>query len=105
MASKSILFVGVGVVASVVIIAHFALTLFMIQPIGMLPEGRTLVTSRIGLSSLIDGEDAIFERQMGGISLLCRSITIGKYMEETTLFFRSPYSETLCLWSTDGRKI
>ena len=33
------------------IFAYFSLTVFLIQPIGALPEGRTLVTTRVEVGS------------------------------------------------------
>jgi hypothetical protein len=86
------------------IFAYFTLTIFVIQPIGALPEGRTLITKRVGKTNFLDSADAICEREVGGVSLLCRSMMLGKYLEETTIYARLPYSETLYLWSTGGRE-
>lgn len=86
------------------IFAYFSLTVFVIQPIGAVPEGRTLVTSRVGKMKFLDSADAICEREMGGVSLLCRGMMMGRFLEETTVYLRLPYSETLYLWSTGGRQ-
>ncbi|MFT4960402.1 MAG: hypothetical protein ACI92Z_001485 [Paracoccaceae bacterium] len=104
MTAKSITIVCAGLVMAAAIFAYFSLTVFVIQPIGALPEGRTLVTKRVGKTSFLDSADAICEREMGGVSLLCRSMMMGKILEETTVYFRLPYSETLYLWSTGGRE-
>ncbi|WP_297771860.1 hypothetical protein [uncultured Roseovarius sp.] len=79
MTTKSIIFVCVGIVMAAVIFAYFSLTVFLIQPIGALPEGGTLVTARVGKTRVVDSADAICEREMGGVSLLCRSMMMGKF--------------------------
>lgn len=104
MTTKSIILVCMGITISAVVFAYSTLTLFIIQPIGALPEGRTLVAARVGKSKFIDSADALCEREMGGVSLICRSMMMGKFLEETTIYFRLPFSKTLYLWSTDGRE-
>lgn len=52
-------------------------TLFVLQPIGAVPEGRTLVILRRQRTQFIDSADAICEREMGGVSLLCRAGVLG----------------------------
>ena len=102
MNQKSIILIG-AVVTAAFLIAYFSLTLFVIQPIGALPEGRTLVISRLSKTQFIDSADAMCEREMGGVSLLCRSMMIGNVLKSATTILRLPYSETLYFWSTGGR--
>jgi hypothetical protein len=104
MKTKSILLVCVGLLMTAATIAYFSLTIFIIQPIGALPEGRTIVATRVGKTKFLDSADAICAREVGGVSLLCRSMIMGKFLEETTVVSRLPYSETLYLWSTGGKK-
>lgn len=86
------------------IFAYFSLTVFVIQPIGALPDGRTIVIGRVGKTRFLDSADAICEREIGGVSLLCRGMMMGNILEEATVYLRLPYSETLYLWSTGGRE-
>lgn len=86
------------------IFAYFSLTVFVIQPIGALPDGRTIVIGRVGKTRFLDSADAICEREMGGVSLLCRGMMMGNILEKATVYLRLPYSETLYLWSTGGRE-
>ena len=86
MTTKSIIIVCAGIVMAAAIFAYFFLTVFVIQAIGALPEGRTLVTARVGKIRFLDSADAICEREMGGVSLLCRSMMMGKFLEETTVY-------------------
>lgn len=78
-------------------------TIFVIQPIGAVPEGRTLIVSRQGALLFVDSADAICERVQGGVSLLCRIAAMGTVAKETTIYIRLPYSEALYLYSTGGK--
>lgn len=93
-----------GALIVAAIVAYFSLTVFVIQPIGALPEGKTIVIGRVGKTRFVDSADAICERQMGSVSLLCRGMMMGNILEEATIYLRLPYSETLYLWSTDGKE-
>ena len=79
------------------------LTFFVVQPIGAVPEGRTLIISRLTNVNLVDSADGICERQMGGVSLLCRGAVIARVGNTATIYARFPYSETLYRISTGGR--
>lgn len=103
MSSKSIILGLAGVLIMAATLAYFSLTVFVIQPIGAVPEGRTVVIGRVGKTKFLDSADAICQREMGGVSLLCRAMIMGNILEEATIFLRLPYSEALYLWSTDGR--
>ena len=53
------------------------LTIFVVAPIGALPEGRTVILWRNSAAlNFIDSADAICDRTMGGVSLLCRGTTL-----------------------------
>jgi len=58
------------------------ITIFVIQPIGAVPEGRTLVISRLNTLRFIDSADAWCERQQGGVSLLCRIAVMGRVAQQ-----------------------
>ena len=92
-----ILVVVVGVVA------YTQISIFVVQPIGAAPEGRTLVISRLRASKFIDSADAMCERIQGGVSLLCRGMVLGQVGQNATVYLRLPYSETLYSISTGGR--
>lgn len=84
--------------------AFFFLTIFVIQPIGALPEGKTLIVSRIEGGQFFDSADAFCERRTGGVSLLCRSMAISKYLDAVSIYARLPYSKWLYLASTGGKE-
>jgi hypothetical protein len=97
------LFVSLIAVAALVLFVATQLTFFVVQPIGALPEGRTLLIWRLNTMRFIDSADAWCERQMGSVKLLCRGVVLGKVAEQDGIIARLPYSETLYLISTGGR--
>ena len=80
--------------------------IFVIQPIGAIPDGATIIYWRTGLDlPFIASADGILEESGAGVSLLGRGILIGKLAEpiKEKEIFRFGYSETLYLWSTGGK--
>lgn len=87
-------------VAAAAIFVTTQLTLFVVQPIGAVPEGRTVVIWRLNTMNFIDSADAWCERQTGGVNLLCRGAVLAKLANEDVIIARLPYSEILYVWST-----
>jgi hypothetical protein len=92
----SVILLAVGICA-----AQFV-TVFVIQPIGAVPEGRTLVITRLNTMHFIDSADAWCERQTGQVNLLCRGIVMARVADQATILVGLPYSETLYEISTGG---
>lgn len=85
---------------------RFLCGIFVIHPMGAIPEGTTIVYWRTGLNlPFIASADGILEESGAGVSLLGRGILIGKLAEpiKEKEIFRFGYSETLYLWSTNGK--
>lgn len=91
------------VLAALTVIVYTQLTIFVIQPIGAVPDGRTLVISRLNKTKFIDSADGVCERTQGGVSLLCRMAVLAGVMENANIYARLPYSESLYLISTGGK--
>lgn len=87
-----IIFVGAPI--ALLVIAS-QITIFVIQPLGMLPEGKTLVISRMSNTKFIDSADAICERTQGGVSLLCRIGALGGTLKNARVYMRLPYMNWL----------
>ncbi|WDM65303.1 hypothetical protein [Stenotrophomonas forensis] len=85
------------------IVVYTQLTIFVIQPIGAIPEGKTLVILRLNKTEFIDSADAMCEREMGGVSLLCRMGMMGGVASKSTVLLRLPYSQALYDISTGGK--
>lgn len=85
------------------IVVYTQITIFLIPPIGAVPEGKTVVILRLNKTKFIDSPDAMCERINGGVSLLCRAMTMGAVINKSKILLRLPYSETLYLISTNGK--
>ena len=88
---------------AIVALASTQFTLFVVQPIGAIPDGRTLLIGRLAGSNFVDSPDAMCERIQDGVSLLCRGMVMGQVGKNATIYLRLPYSETLYMWSTGGK--
>ena len=91
------------IVSVMVILIYTQLTFFVIPPIGALPEGRTVVITRLNKTEFIDSPDAMCERIQGGVSLLCQGMVMGAVVEKATILVRLPYSSWLYSISTGGK--
>lgn len=92
-----------AVVVLLMVLAYTQLTIFVVQPIGAVPEGRTIIMRRTGNLSFIDSADAVCEREAGGVSLLCRATVLGSVGGSDKILARLPYSEVLYSISTSGK--
>lgn len=95
--------VALVILAVTFIIIYTQITLFVIPPIGALPEGKTVVITRLNKTEFIDSPDAMCERIQGGVSLLCRGMVMGSVVDKATILARLPYSSWLYSISTGGK--
>lgn len=91
---KLLLALAVVIVASIGVWLG-GVRIIVVQPIGALPEGTTIVVAGLANVRLIDSPDAMCNRQQGGVSLLCRAAALGAIAENGKILLRLPYSETL----------
>lgn len=99
------------ILAVIILIAGFFFRIFcgvfVIQPIGAIPKGTTIVYWRSGLNlPFIASADGILEKSGTGVSLMGRAMVIGsiaRSLKEREIF-RIGYSETLYLYSTGGKQ-
>jgi hypothetical protein len=81
--------------------------LFVIQPIGAIPSGATLVYWRAGLNlPFICSADGLLKKSGAGVSLLGRGMVLAKVSKPILdrKIMKFEYSETLYLWSTGGER-
>lgn len=104
MSGKGVSIVGLIVIAILTIVCYTQLTIFVIPPIGAVPEGKTLIISRLNKTNFVDSADAMCERIQDGVSLLCRGIVMGAVVDKSTIYLRLPYIDWLYLISTRGKK-
>jgi hypothetical protein len=100
---KGITATVIGGAVLLAVLIYTQISIFVVPPIGALPEGRTLIISRVGTMDFVDSPDGMCEKMQGGVSLLCRGMTLGTVANKTTIFLRLPYNETLYLISTGGK--
>tara|TARA_B100000683_G_scaffold269904_1_gene307762 strand:+ start:557 stop:892 length:336 start_codon:yes stop_codon:yes gene_type:complete len=103
---KTIILVTVGLTVALGVVFRIFCGIFVIQPIGAVPDGATIIYWRSGLNlPFVASADGILEDSDAGVSLLGRGIVLAKLAEpirerEITRFV---YSEWLYLWSTGGK--
>jgi len=94
-----------GVAALLLLIASQTLTIFVVQPIGIAPEGRTVVIPRSGQMRFIDSADGLCLRMQGNVNLLCRGMVLARLgAQDTRILARFPYSRSLYRISTGGKE-
>ena len=59
---------------------------------------------RMNKTKFIDSADAICEREMNGVSLLCRGMMMAAVVNKGTIILRLPYSSFLYGLSTNGKE-
>lgn len=97
--------IGLAVIAATAVFAYLQITIFVVQPIGALPEGRTVILWRKSPAlNFVDSADAVCDRLNHGVSLLCRGIAIAGVVNNNPILLRLPYSRSLYLISTNGQE-
>lgn len=91
------------IVMIVGLLIYTQLTIFVVSPIGALPEGKAVVMLRGQKMAFIDSADALCERTQGGVSLMCRGLALGAIGKNATILMRLPYSSFLYSISTGGK--
>jgi len=94
--------VGLAVISVIAILIYTQITLFVIQPMGIIPEGKTLVILKLNKTQFIDSADAMCEREMGGVNLFCRLGMLGAVTSKSEILLKLPYSSVLYEISTGG---
>ncbi|SEJ47267.1 hypothetical protein SAMN04244572_04135 [Azotobacter beijerinckii] len=96
---------GITAIAAILAIAAYTqLTIFVVQPIGAIPEGKTIVMLRLNKTEFIDSPDAMCMRIQEGVNLLCRGMVMAAVVNKTKILARLPYMDWLYLISTGGKR-
>jgi hypothetical protein len=96
--------IALVIVAVLAVTIYTQITIFVVPPIGALPEGKTVIITRLNKTEFIDSPDGMCERIQGGVSLLCRGVIMGAVIEKSTILLRLPYSSWLYSISTGGKE-
>ena len=98
-------FVLLIVLLSVLATTYFGTGFFVIQPIGAIPEGRTIWYVRMGLNiPFVSSADGILLKKDTGVSLLGRAMMMSSVLDliDDKILLKLPYSKTLYKISTNG---
>jgi len=85
----------------------FRVGVFVVQPIGAVPDGVTIVyVGRGEKLNFIDSADGVCLRAQDGVNLLCRVAVLGGFMKEyeNAIIVRLPYSKWAYRRSTGGQE-
>ena len=77
------------------------ITVYTVQPIGFVPEGKTIIIVRERDGHLFESADGFCLRKLGYVSLLCRGFALGE-LKDATIIARLPYQEWAYHLSTGG---
>jgi hypothetical protein len=86
------------------VIIYTRISLYTIQPMGVVPNGVTLVLWRDPGKPFFDSADATCLRAEGTVTLLCRGSAISQALNSRPLLLL-PYWDWAYLQSTGGRTI
>jgi len=100
--SKKLIILISTVIISIVIFSQ--ITLFVVQPIGAIPTGKTLVILRLNKTNFIDSADAMCVRETGSLNLMCRGIMMSAVINKSKILMKLPYSKFLYEISTGGKE-
>ena len=92
---KLVVAAGVLSLALLVLVAGFNIRIFVVQPIGALPDGGAVVLHSRPNLQLVDSPDAICWRTQRSVTLFCRAAALGVIGDGETILFRLPYSPWL----------
>ncbi len=65
--------------------------ILVIQPIGAIPDGATIILHGSRGLAFVDSPDAFCMRHNGGVTLLCRGAVLGAVGKDATILIRLPY--------------
>jgi len=101
------IFIYIGIFLFLIfLVFRFSCGILVIQPIGFIPEGKTIIYYKGKDLDLpfIASADGILNERDGGVSILSRGVLLGELGEKIKgkIILRLPYSKTLYLYSTNG---
>ncbi|MBB3174553.1 hypothetical protein FHR90_002398 [Endobacter medicaginis] len=93
------------IVLTLLVAAYTQLGIIVVQPIGSVPDGRTVVIWRRSANlNFIDSADAVCDRSKAGVSLFCRGVVLAAIVKTNPILLRLPYSKVLYDLSTGGKE-
>ena len=97
-------FVSISVIVALCFVFYAQVTIFTIPPTEEVPQGSTLIISRLRYfedkTGFIDSVDAVCKRTQGTVSSFCNQLISKSVSENTNIYMRLPYSRFLYSIST-----
>ena len=100
--SVIIFFLSLIVIITILFTQFF--TIFIIQPIGAVPEGKTLIVLQLNKTKFIDSADGMCLREFGYVNLLCRGMMLSAVLKKSKILVKLPYSEYLYKLTLENKK-
>lgn len=94
--------IAFAILAVFIVVVYTQITIFIVPPIGIIPEGKTLIITRLDKTEFIDSPDGMCKRIQGRVNLICRGMVMVAVIEKSKILFRLPYSSWLYVISTGG---
>ena len=97
-------FVCISFIIVLCFVVYTQVTIFVVPPTEEIPEGSTLIISRLHYfkdkTGFIDSVDAVSKRTQGNVSPFFRQVISQTVFESTKIYMRLPYSRFLYSIST-----
>jgi hypothetical protein len=87
---------------AVLVVVYTQVGLYSIQPMGVMPEGVTLLVRRVAGESFFNSPDAVCLRTEGDVSLLCRSRVLAETPDDRVIL-KFPFWQWAYQMSTGGK--
>jgi len=95
--------IAIIIVFAIILVVALKVGFYTIQPIGALPEGKTLIVWRSSGEPFLNSPDAMCMKRVGEVSLLCRGVALAAAPVDR-IILRLPYMEWAYLLSTGGKR-
>lgn len=88
---KPALLISLVIVALLGIAYAAGVRIFIVKPIGAVPEGRTVIVFGASGLNAVDSPDAFCLRNQGNVTLICRAAAISAVVNKGKILLRLPY--------------
>ena len=84
-----------ALIAVIFAVISTQITIFMVEPIGAVPEGKTIIIKRLENYKFLDNASSVCEREQGGVSAWCRIKVLLLVADKENTLVKLPYIEFL----------
>jgi hypothetical protein len=95
--------IAATVITALIALFYFFCGFYSVQPIGALPDGKTVIVWRASGEPFFKSADALCLERMASVSLLCRGMAMGQAPTDR-IIMRLPYQHWAYTASTGGQE-